>query len=1021
MNKSILVLDENSVIHGLISSALDMEGLKLHHEFNPEKFVERASSVMPDLILVGKSEQDPELSICRQLKETLEQVPLVLMTGSMDSVSPEDMKKMQVAGVVRKPFEASDLQQQVGRHLDISDLVGAGYEFRQSQITGEEAPNPLANLDVVDDEVLELMRENGGTPPPPDAEPGVVGEDVLAETLEPERAFEKIDSGEGLQSAESMEGAFQEEEPVILEDESELEELSAEDLLEEEAPEEAILEPAGFDQSLEEGETSGGEETPALPEMEEIEVELPDSALDVEGMKQEFAGDKAEPPESEPPEPSSSEDVKENIPLSVRRMMDLKPVFSREDSTASGGADADGLSIEPDDAEVEALQSELDTFDDIGDGKEEIEEQEIEFLDQSELEDLEETGTDQSGQLFEAAGDEAAGDEAAGDEAAGDEAAGDEAAGDKAAGDGLEVIDLDAEELEAGEIGEEAADAFAMPPVEPDTLGGLDDGDATADDTANDTADGGPLPEGVAEEKPAVAAEPDEKGDEDYFLEEYLGDEEIDEDQIISAEDPEEFPELTEEDEKELDFLVSEEEQELSQLDSLEDEQFATDGENEIIELDQDEDDLIGTSLEEDPPAEDGGKMPLDPAASEEPLFERNFNALDEEQGTFTSGGIDSASLEEAPPVGDAAEPGAQSITLEGTLGTEGEEDGGESTGDGTGDGAGENTGEITVEGAVEGAVDDDAIWEPETPASFVAKPNEEFPSDAVQEPFTGRQEEAGDPSPTPRFTADEVLEDPDTMEPVLPMDESQLEEAPEIAGLVMEGEKEVPEQSLAEAMEAMDQSEGDDLVSMLSADEHPDASDFIPSGESSDTPELVATEEGAGDGTEDGAEDGPEDSAEDSAEDTDSEFDSLFSSMQDDIAAHPDGEHLDDVLRLEGIRARVAALDLALPQNESPFSRAVGIYALAGEAGDSAYPSAMWGKEGVSAQPAAGDAEREVSPAIDTPTAPPGVGLESGSLLDADIRTKLGAVLDEIISVSVRKAVQEEMPKFMERMSKET
>ncbi|MEE8435959.1 MAG: hypothetical protein V3S64_14335, partial [bacterium] len=299
-------------------------------------------------------------------------------------------------------------------------------------------------------------------------------------------------------------------------------------------------------------------------------------------------------------------------------------------------------------------------------------------------------------------------------------------------------------------------------------------------------------------------------------------------------------------------------------------------------------------------------------------------------------------------------------------------------------------------------------------------------------------QEEAGDPSPTPRFTADEVLEDPDTMEPVLPTDklvdeaatseenaglmateESQVEEEPEIAELVIEGEKEVPEEALTEELETMNESGGDDLVSMVGADEHPDASDFITADEPSGASDLMA------------AEDGAKDSAEDDAGETDVEFDSLFSSMQEEIAAHPDGEHLDDLLRIEGIRERVAALDFALPQNESPFSRAMGIYALAGEAGESAYPSAMWGAESVSAQPVAGDVERDVSaavvptaefpPAMDAPAVQTGVGLESSSLLDADIRNKLGAVLDEIISVSVRKAVQEEMPKLMERMSKET
>jgi hypothetical protein len=57
-------------------------------------------------------------------------------------------------------------------------------------------------------------------------------------------------------------------------------------------------------------------------------------------------------------------------------------------------------------------------------------------------------------------------------------------------------------------------------------------------------------------------------------------------------------------------------------------------------------------------------------------------------------------------------------------------------------------------------------------------------------------------------------------------------------------------------------------------------------------------------------------------------------------------------------------------------------------------------------------------------PAAAPSLGASAAeasalSLLDPDIRAKLGQVLDEIISISVRKAVQEEMPKIMERLSR--
>lgn len=134
INKSILVLEENSVVHGLIASALDVDGLTLHHEFNPAKYVDRARNLKPDLILVSNADQFNNYSICRQLKTGPGGgTPLVLLANSRDALDAARLRDLQVDGVVRKPFEASDLQEQVSRHLHLPDLVGAAYEYRQSQ------------------------------------------------------------------------------------------------------------------------------------------------------------------------------------------------------------------------------------------------------------------------------------------------------------------------------------------------------------------------------------------------------------------------------------------------------------------------------------------------------------------------------------------------------------------------------------------------------------------------------------------------------------------------------------------------------------------------------------------------------------------------------------------------------------------------------------------------------------------------------------------------------------------------
>ena len=68
MNKSILILEENSVIHGLVGAALEIDGVTLHHEFNPDNYVDRARSLMPDLILMSNSDQASDYAVTRELK-----------------------------------------------------------------------------------------------------------------------------------------------------------------------------------------------------------------------------------------------------------------------------------------------------------------------------------------------------------------------------------------------------------------------------------------------------------------------------------------------------------------------------------------------------------------------------------------------------------------------------------------------------------------------------------------------------------------------------------------------------------------------------------------------------------------------------------------------------------------------------------------------------------------------------------------------------------------------------------------
>lgn len=436
MSKSILVLEENSVVHGLVASALDMDGLTLHHEFNPAKYVERARTLQPDLILFSNADQGNQYAILKQLKTLsgLGNVPLVLLANSRDRVDPAQLKLLKVAGLVRKPFEASDLQQQVSKHLDLIEMIGSAYEYQKSQSVRDEGMNPLAQIDVLDAEVVSLMQDSGKAAPM--AEAAVPEVDFTAELRQERPAQARSETRQTAGAATVRPSArddldLLDDGPVetfsagatdallgedVLLDESDLvpplgdlpradgmaafeettlEELGPEDLLDEESYEEASFAPAGIDQTIGRTRTV----TSSHARMDEIEVELtsddltfppedlaaakpvpaqPMAAKPAPAMRAEARPAAAKPAPAKPaqPAPKAPEPLSEypdlgtagefprgEIPPAVRRMMELKPVFSKAPDAEALEPDPLSMpaaSLQGDDADFALGDDELD-------------------------------------------------------------------------------------------------------------------------------------------------------------------------------------------------------------------------------------------------------------------------------------------------------------------------------------------------------------------------------------------------------------------------------------------------------------------------------------------------------------------------------------------------------------------------------------------------------------------------------------------------------------------------------------
>jgi len=157
MSKSVLVLEENPAIQGLIASSLPPDLLSLHQESDPESFLQQARSLKPDLIFVSNEDRSRGYDTLRQIREDrdLSSTPLVLLVNARDRLDHEVMTELGVEDQVRKPFEADNLREQVRKHL-LENLPSALDPEEEEALSNTES-NPL-----FDEEMMSLISEAPG-------------------------------------------------------------------------------------------------------------------------------------------------------------------------------------------------------------------------------------------------------------------------------------------------------------------------------------------------------------------------------------------------------------------------------------------------------------------------------------------------------------------------------------------------------------------------------------------------------------------------------------------------------------------------------------------------------------------------------------------------------------------------------------------------------------------------------------------------------------------------------------------
>ena len=157
MSKSVLVLEENLAIQGLIASSLPLGLLSLHQESDPETFLQQARALKPDLIFVSNEDCSRGYQTLRQIREDreLSSTPLVLLVNARDRLDQEVMVELGVEDQVRKPFEADNLRAQIRKHL-LENLPNA------LDSDAEELSTSVEETPLFDEEMMSLISEAPG-------------------------------------------------------------------------------------------------------------------------------------------------------------------------------------------------------------------------------------------------------------------------------------------------------------------------------------------------------------------------------------------------------------------------------------------------------------------------------------------------------------------------------------------------------------------------------------------------------------------------------------------------------------------------------------------------------------------------------------------------------------------------------------------------------------------------------------------------------------------------------------------
>jgi len=178
MSQLILVLEENPEIQSLIAASLKASAISVTQESNPDLFVQQALNLEPDLILLSNSGGDQNYKNCREIRKDpqLKNIPIILLVNPKDELDEKIISELGIDGLLRKPFEASMLHEQLSQFVTLDDNFGI-----EPDNEGEDFKIDMSSIDNQLNDIKEGEQEVNS----PVEEGSQVTEELEQNALEP--------------------------------------------------------------------------------------------------------------------------------------------------------------------------------------------------------------------------------------------------------------------------------------------------------------------------------------------------------------------------------------------------------------------------------------------------------------------------------------------------------------------------------------------------------------------------------------------------------------------------------------------------------------------------------------------------------------------------------------------------------------------------------------------------------------------------------------------------------------------